>query len=302
VRGTLAQALGDRSLVVGYHLQETGGFVDDAGRTLILPTPGSGLAVTRIDDDGRPLAVLVHDESVLADAGLVDSVAAAARVAVANARLQAETRARAADLDASRRRIVEAGDAQRRRLAEQLRQGAGRRLTTVAALLADVRARDGAGTSGIDALEHELEGARTDLQDFAQGVHPAVLTERGLLPALHVLADRSAVPAELAGEVGAVTPPVETALYFVCSEALANAAKHARATSVRIVLEQRDGTVVLSVEDDGVGGADPARGSGLRGLADRLQALGGDLRVESEPGRGTRLVAAVPSEPAGTAR
>jgi len=169
-------------------------------------------------------------------------------------------------------------------------------------LLAETRESDGAATTEIAALETELGAARRELGEFAQGVHPTVLAEQGLLPALQTLADRSAIPVELAGDAPALAPPVEAAIFFVCSEALANATKHAQATSVRVALRQGDGQVVLEVEDDGVGGADPACGSGLRGLADRVLALGGRLSVESPPGGGTRLEAAVPSERDGTER
>jgi signal transduction histidine kinase len=302
VRAKLAEALGDRSLAVGYRLADTDVYVDDAGDPVEPPTAVSGRVMTPVGTQDEPLAILVHDESVLADPGLLESVAAAARVAVANARLQAEAKAHASELDASRRRIVEAGDAQRRRLAEQLRLGAELRLATVAALLAETRESDGAATTEIAALEAELGEARRELGEFAQGVHPTVLAEQGLLPALQTLAARSAIPVELAGDAPGLAPPAEAAIFFVCSEALANATKHAQATSVRVALRQGDGQVVLEVEDDGVGGADPARGSGLRGLADRVLALGGRLSVESPPGGGTRLEAAVPSERDGTAR
>src|SRR5262249_28074750 len=132
LRAKLARALGDPSLVVGYRLPETGAFVDDAGRPVELPEPGSGRTATAIAERVEQVAVLVHDEALLADRNLVESVAAAARIAVANARLQADSRARAAELEASRRRIVEAADAQRRRLERELREGPERRLERVA--------------------------------------------------------------------------------------------------------------------------------------------------------------------------
>jgi signal transduction histidine kinase len=224
---------------------------------------------------------------------LLASVAAAARVAVANARLQAEARARAAELEASRLRIVKAGDAQRRRLEEELRLGAERRLGSVAALLAGAReaADDGAA---IAALEHELDEARHELREFAQGVHPAALTDGGLMPAIAALADRSPVPVAVRGELGRLSPALEAALFFVCSEALANAAKHADASRITVDVRQEAGRVAVSISDDGVGGADPRGGSGLRGLADRIDALGGRLAVESPPGGGTRVTARLP--------
>jgi signal transduction histidine kinase len=290
LRAKLARALGDPSLVVGYYLPETGSYMDEGGRTAELPAPGSGRAVTTIEDGGEPVAILVHDEGLLADPKLVASVAAAARVAVANARLQAETQAQAAALDASRRRILETGDAQRRRLEEQLRLGPEHRLANVAALLAE------AGSPETRELQTELAETRLELREFAHGVHPRVLGEQGLMPALRALAERSVIPVQIQGEVGTLTPPVEAAAFFVCSEALANAGKHAGAARVVLELHERYDALTLAVTDDGRGGADPLLGTGLRGLEDRVQALGGRLQVTSEPGRGTRLVATLPSE------
>jgi len=295
VRARLAEALGDRTLVVGYRIAESGRYVDDRGERVELPAAGSGRVATPVSKEGEPLAVLVHDESVLADPGLLEPVAAAARVAVANARLQAETKAHAAELGVSRRRIVEAGDAQRRRLADELRLGAARRLETVAALLAESRATDGVAAAEIAVLEAELADARRELREFAQGVHPAVLAERGLMPALARLGDRSPVPVELSGDLPRLPPAIETALFFVCSEALANAAKHSAATRVGIAVEATADQVRLVVADDGRGGADPSLGTGLRGLADRVQALGGRVTVDSPPGSGTRLAAEIPT-------
>jgi signal transduction histidine kinase len=292
LRGKLARALGDPSLVVGYRLPESGAFVDDAGRPVELPLPGSGRAMTAIDDRGERVAMLVHDEELLADRKLVESVAAAARIAVANARLQAEARARAEELEASRRRIVESADAQRRRLERELRRGAERRLEQVAALFAEARASAPPnGAAAIAALEAELGEASRALDEFAHGVHPAALTEGGLMPALALLAERSPVPVEVKGRVERLPVLVEAALFFVCSEALANTAKHAAASRVSIEATERDGRVVVTVADDGVGGASPSAGSGLRGLADRMEALGGRLSVQSPAGGGTRVVA-----------
>ena len=295
LRGKLAQALGDPSLVVGYRLRETGGFVDDAGRPVELPTPASGRALTPIEDGGERIAVLVHDEALLADPDLVESVAAAARIAVTNAHLQAEARARAEELDASRRRIVEAGDAQRRRLEEELSRGAERRLDSVATLLANARTT-AAPTDGaaIEALEADLDAARQELREFAHGVHPAALTEAGLMPALSLLAERSPTPVEVRGQLGKLPAPVEATLFFVCSEALANATKHATGSRVTIDARTLRGRAEVSIADDGVGGAALSGGTGLRGLADRVEALGGTLLVESTPGAGTRVVAEIP--------
>jgi signal transduction histidine kinase len=294
LRAKLARALGDPSLVVGYRLQATGGFVDDAGRPVELPAPDSGRTVTAIDEGGEQVAILVHDEALLADATLVDSVAAAARIAVANARLQAQALARAAELEASRRRIVEAGDEQRRRLERELRVGTRRRLERVAGLLADARRAADSDAEAIAALEADLEEAERELRDFAQGVHPAALAQGGLEPALAVLAERSPVPVQVGGGVGRLSEPIEAALFFVCSESLANVAKHSAASRVSIHSGAEGGRVIVTISDDGIGGADPSRGSGLRGLADRVEALGGRLTVESPPSAGTRVVVELP--------
>ena len=268
--------------------------MDDLGRPVELPESGSGRVATPIDVDGEHLAVLVHDEALLADRQLVDSVAAAARVAVANARLQAEARARADELEASRRRIVEAADAQRRGLERDLRRGAEHRLASVAGLVAEARAAAPAGGDRIATLETDLDDARRELRGFALGVHPAVLTEQGLVPALAVLAEHSVLPVDVRGEIARLPDVVEAALSFVCSEALANVAKHASATRVTIEARAEAGRVTVAVVDDGSGGADPTQGSGLRGLVDRVEALGGRLEVESEPGKGTRVTAEIP--------
>jgi signal transduction histidine kinase len=293
LRVQLARALGDPSLVVGYRLPETGVLVDDAGRPIDLPSSGSGRAVTAIEDRGEQVAVLVHDEHVLADRRLVESVAAAARIAVMNARLQAEALARADELEASRRRIVETADAQRRRLEHELRIGAEARLGNVAALIEDAEATAETDADAIRALAAQLDAARRELREFAHGVHPATLTVDGLMPALVLLAERSPVPVDVRGEVERLPAAIEAALYFVCSEALANVAKHAEAASASIELREEHGRVFVTVVDDGVGGASASRGSGLRGLADRVQALGGEFRVESPPGTGTRVTAEI---------
>jgi len=295
LRDELGRALGDRSLILGYWLPEEGRYVDDVGRPVELPRPGAGKAVTPIAHDREPVAVLVHDEAVLEDQALVEAVASAARIAVSNARLQAEVRARVVELTASRRRIVEAADAQRRRLERELRGGAEQRLTRVERLLAQAHeaANQRAGAQ-LTEIEVELRGARAELRDFAQGIRPSALTEGGLRAALPELAGRAGIPVELEISVGTVPPAVEAAVYFVCAEALANAAKHAEASSVTISISQSSGRLSLTLVDDGVGGAHPGKGSGLRGLTDRVEALGGQLSVRSPIGGGTWLDAMIP--------
>jgi signal transduction histidine kinase len=295
LRDRLADALGDRSLVLGYRLPDRDGYVDDDGRELELPEGDAHRRVTIVRDQGAPVAALVHDADVLADAELVRAVAAAARIAVANARLQAEVRHRVEELEASRRRVVEAGDAERRRLERELREGPERRLREVGALLAQA-GRDGKGhaSATFGETQAELERARTELHEFARGVHPQVLTERGLAAALRDLAARSDVPVHLSAPDARFAPAIEAAAYFVCSEALANVAKYADASSATIEVDVHDGMLALSVRDDGIGGAAFEAGTGLRGLADRVEALGGSLQLASPPDRGTRVRAEIP--------
>ena len=303
LRARLAYALGDRSLAIAYWLPEANVYADERGNPVEFPEAGSpGKAVTVVGEDGEQIAALVHDAAVLDDPGLVDSVARVARIALSNARLRADVRRRVAELDASRHRILEAGDAQRRRLQQQLQAGAGRRLTGVREFvdLAVQEARtssDRAAADRLAAAREDLEEARAELGELAAGIHPALLTERGLGAALAVLADRSPLPVRLAAPCGRLPAIIETAVYFVCSEALANVAKHARATCVDVQVRLAGGLVAVLIADDGTGGADPSAGSGLKGAADRVEALGGRLLVHSPARRGTRLQAEIPLTP-----
>jgi signal transduction histidine kinase len=295
LREHLANALGDRSLVLGYRLRDRDVYVDDRGRELDLPDEGGDRRVTIVRDGGEPVAVLIHDAGVLADHELVESVAAAARIAVGNARLQADIRGQVEELDASRRRVVEAADAERRRLERQLRERAERRLAELEMILGEAqrRATDGPADM-LAATQAKLARARSELREFARGVHPRVVSEGGLPAALRELAARSSVPTELRVPEARFPPAIETAAYFVCSEALANVAKYAGASRAAIDVAQRGDMLVVSVRDDGRGGASIDAGSGLRGLADRVEALGGRLALTSRSGEGTRLAAELP--------
>lgn len=299
LRARLAHALGDRSLVIGYWLPGADEYADERGNRVELPAAGSGRAVTVVEQDGERVAALVHDAAVLDDPGLADSVAQAATIALRNLRLRAEVRHQVAELDASRRRILAAGDAQRRRLQQQLQASAGRRLTGVRELLAQAvqEARtyqDQAAAGGLAAAGKELQEAEAELRELAAGIHPPLLTEQGLGPALAALAERSPVPVRLAGPGKRLPAAIETAVYFVCSEALANVAKHARATRVDVQMRLEGDLMAVVIADDGTGGADPSAGSGLKGVVDRVEALGGRLGVQSQAGQGTRLVAEIP--------
>ena len=202
-------------------------------------------------------------------------------------------------LAASRARIVAAGDAERRRLERNLHDGAQQRLVTTALTLRLAERRldgDPAAVRELLARAHaEVEEAVGELRELARGLHPAVLTDRGLGAALEALASRAPVPVDVVGAPGERLPErVEAAAYYVVSEALTNVAKYARASVVRVEVQRPDDRLVVTVSDDGVGGADAAGGSGLRGLADRVEALGGRLDVASPPGAGTTLRASLP--------
>ena len=217
------------------------------------------------------------------------------------ARLDADLRARVVELRASRARLVEAGDTERRRLERNLHDGAQARLVGVALLLGHARRRVDADPEETAALLDramiELRAGLAELRELARGIHPAVLTERGLEPALHALASRAPVPVmvETDGEQR-LPAPVEAAAYFVISEALANVAKYAQATEATVAVRRRNGCLTVDISDDGIGGADAAEGSGLRGLGDRVAALDGTLSLDSPPGHGTRLHVEIPCE------
>jgi signal transduction histidine kinase len=216
--------------------------------------------------------------------------------------LDAELRASLVELRASRARIVQAGDAERRRLERDLHDGAQSRLVALKLLLSRARLR-ARGTD--DALEamlanalDELDTSLAELRELARGIHPAVLTDQGLEPALQALASRAPVPVTVEADDGDRLPgPVESAAYFVVSEALANVAKYAQATEAAVAVRRENGVVTVDVTDDGIGGADAEHGSGLRGLADRVAALDGTLSLESPAGGGTRLHAEIPVRP-----
>jgi signal transduction histidine kinase len=296
LRGELSRALGDPSLEIGYWLPERGAFVDAEGHVLALPDPGSGRSVTVVEHDGEPVAVLLHDSAVLEDPGLLEAVTSAAQLAVSNARLQGEVQARVEELAASRRRILDARDEERRRLERRLHEGAEQRLGELAVTLRHGRrsASDERTRQQIARTEDQLARTLEELRRLAHGLHPRILSEHGLEAALVALASEFPVPVEI--DVTGSQPPLRVGVvaYFVCAEALANVAKHAAAARVTVAVAVGEGRVRVEVSDDGVGGADPARGSGLRGLADRVETIGGTLQVESAPGHGTRLAAEIP--------
>jgi signal transduction histidine kinase len=298
LRDALSRSLGDPTLRLAYWVSETRGFVDLKGRPFELPWEGSSQVATMVERDGERVAALVHDASLREEPELLRAVTSAASLALENERLHAELRVHVDDLRESRARIVEAGDAERRRLERNLHDGAQQRLVSMSLQLRLVEAKlrtDPEHAAPLVALvRDELTEALEELRELARGIHPAILSDHGLGPALEVVAKRSTVPVKLSATEERMPAPVEAAIYYVVSEALTNVAKYAQATRVTVEVARTEGRAVIAISDDGVGGADPERGSGLRGLADRIAALDGRLHVDSAPSRGTRIYADIP--------
>jgi signal transduction histidine kinase len=292
VRDALARALHDDSLQVAYWLPMRRSYVDEAGRPVELPDDGR--SVTKLDD----IAAIVHDPEL--DPRLVEAAGAAARLALHNARLQADVSAQLAKVQESRRRIVTAGDEERRKIERNLHDGAQQRLVALALELRIAQRQFGVDDAELEAIlagaVSELQVAVEELRELARGLHPAVLTEEGLAGALESLAARTPLPVQIESAPDERLPSeIEAAAYFVACEAITNAVKHAHATEIRVSARRLNGRLVIEVEDDGDGGAHQnGSGSGLRGLLDRVEAHGGTLRIESEPGEGTRVIGELP--------
>jgi signal transduction histidine kinase len=298
VRDAVARALRDPSLTLSFWLPEFGCYVDLDGRPV--DTSGqNGRASTPIDRDGTQVAMLMHDPALPDEPELLAAVTAAVGMALDNARLQAELRARLDELRGSRARILEAGLQERQRLERNLHDGAQQRLIALSVELAVLEADsvDSEARVRLDQARSEIAASLEELRDVARGLHPAVVSGHGLAVALESLAARAPLPVRLTVAVeGRMPEAVEIAAYYVVSESLANVAKHANASSATVEVRRAGGQAVIVVTDDGIGGADTELGSGLRGLADRVEALDGVLRVWSPPGGGTRLRAEIPCE------
>jgi len=284
LRSRLADALGDPSLVMGFPTPARDVVVDDGGRPVDL-TPAPGRTVTPILDGERQLAFLIHDPAAVSDPQLLVSVTALARVALTNVRLRAEVQAHLVEVAASRRRLLDVEDAERARLGDELRAGPQLRLDHIAALLRD-------GTTA--EVARQVGAARQSVRDFAHGIHPRLLSECGLSAALGELASGATLPVDLDLAAGRWPETVELTTSFVCAEALTNIAKYASASRASVRTTASDEHLVVEIRDDGIGGADDAGGSGLRGLADRVEALGGQLRISSPLGTGTTISAVIP--------
>jgi signal transduction histidine kinase len=294
LRDALADALGDPTLQLAYWLPERAEWIDADGAPFPLP---DDRVCTPVEHDGEPVAMLIYAAALAEEPELVRAVGGAAGLALENERLGAQLRANVQELRASRARLVESTDAARRRIERDLHDGAQQQLVALALALRRTRSRldrdpRAAGVM-LDAAMSDLDGAMRELRELARGIHPAVLSDHGLGAALEALAQRVPLPVEIAPLPDARLPePVEAAVYFVVAEALTNVTRYAHATRADVIVTL-DGDVEVQVSDDGIGGADPTKGSGLRGLADRVAALDGRLEVDSPPGRGTTVRARI---------
>jgi signal transduction histidine kinase len=297
----IASALHDPTLRLLYWLPDRHVFVDVAGIQTPLPAEADDRGVTILEHDGEPVAALLHQAALSEQRDLLAAVATTARMTIENELLHARVQTQLAEVRASRARIVQSGDAERRRVERNLHDGAQQRLVNLSLALGIVRSQVGTATAeqlttALDEATEQLRLALAELRELARGIHPMILTEAGLGPALTTLATGSPIPATVVAVPSErLAGSIEETAYYVAAEALANTAKHARATSVQISAQQLDGQLVVEVGDDGVGGADPD-GWGLRGLGDRVAALDGDLRIDSPAGKGTRITARLPCE------
>ena len=295
---SLRRALGDPSLSLALWSRPAHAYVTPEGLPMQLPA-GADRAVTHLDGEDGPLAAMVHDPALAEQRQLIDGVRAVARLALENERLHAEVKAQLEEVRASRQRIVSAADDERRRVERNLHDGAQQRLVSLSLALgmAESKAADASPevAATLAAAGAELREAISELRELARGIHPAILTEAGLGPALQSLAEHAPVPVALSSRLnGRLSPVVEATAYFVVAEALTNVAKHAGATAATVRADVVDGTLRIRVADNGVGGADPRRGAGIRGLVDRVAALGGSLHVADDAAGGTRLEAEIP--------
>jgi signal transduction histidine kinase len=297
LRDALARALRDPSLALVYWLPEYESWADVDGKHAELPAPDERRIATLIEHAGAPIAALVHDPSLEDEPELLAAVSAAAEIALENSRLQVELQARLEELKESRARVIEVGQRERQRLERNLHDGAQQRLIALSlelSLLEEQLADDQGARQRLEQARQEIATSLEELRAVARGLHPAVVSEHGLAVALETMAARAPVPVRLTVDPERLPEPLEVAAYYVVSESLANIGKHARASSATIDIARKQDVLVVEVTDDGIGGADSERGSGLRGLADRVEALGGRLRVWTPLGGGTRVRAEIP--------
>lgn len=298
LRNALREALGDPGLDIVYLRVGSSGWIDERGRDMTAPVETDGRAVTPIARDGMPIAALVHDPALLRRPDRLHAAVDVAALAFENEQCRAVLRAEVAELRASRTRILEAVDLERRRAERDLHDGAQQHLAGTALMLQLAGRRSDVDPELASLLEEaggHLAAAIAELRDLARGMHPAIVAAAGLTGALESLAERPGLPVDLRVDVPVPVPgQVELGAYYVVAEALANTAKHADASHVVVRAAATATALEVTVTDDGRGGATPAGASGLRGLTDRVAALGGRLDVDSVEGTGTTISASFP--------
>jgi signal transduction histidine kinase len=296
----LADALGDPTLEVCFRRPGTDDYVDADGHPVPVPAAGpagasttAGRAVTPVARRGELLAALVHDPDLASQRSLVDAVVAAARLALENGQLHAARRAQLEEVRASRARIVAAADMERARIQRDLHDGVQNKLLT-AALLVGQAVLDTPGHPLLEQAGTQLGEARAELRQLTEGIHPPALTGQGLAAVVETLAERAPIPVRFRVPARRWPEGVERTAYFVINEALANVYKHAAATYAAVLVSMSGDHLLVDIIDNGQGDADPGRGTGLRGLKDRVAALGGTLRITCRPGLGTQIRAELP--------
>ena len=287
----LAAAVGDPTIAVGYWSSDTGGYLDDRGEPLTQDIPDGSVA-SAIDDGPDPMAVVIHRRASLDDPEVVETIRAALRLATSNVAMQLSTRQRVDELAASRRRIIHTIEAERDELEHAVRDRVEPLLDVVADTLADLDRQ--VSEPLVRQLRDEVDAARTDLGAFARGLHPRSLEDEGLGAALRALPTVRRASTTMNVPDERFDREIETAVYFVCVEALTNIAKHAHAQHIHVDVTADDGVIAATIEDDGSGSADASRGSGLHGIADRVASVGGCLQIDTGPKGGTRVRAVIP--------
>ncbi|MGH2906047.1 MAG: sensor histidine kinase [Solirubrobacterales bacterium] len=303
VRDALAETLQDPTLEFAFWLPNRQQYVDADGHPVALPGPESGRLTQLVERDGEPIASIIFDEAISDQSELVRTAGNAAALVLENERLDAELRARVDELQHSRARLVEASDVERKRIERNLHDGAQQHLVSLALSLAmaqsKLQSRPDEAAELIEQSINDLAQATDDLHELASGIHPVILSERGLAAAIETLADRAPIAVKLTGVPEARLPnQIESTLYFVVAEALTNVAKYSEATGAVVRFVETEAAVIVEIQDDGIGGADARSGTGLRGLGDRVAALDGELSVDSKPGEGTTIRAAIRREDA----
>jgi signal transduction histidine kinase len=297
LQAAVARALGDPTVDVGIWSAENGRYLRADGERIEVPDGPDRRAATFLEDEGQPVAVLVHDAALAYDPQFVQGVGAVTRLAIENERLAAAVQTQLEEVQASRARIMAASDAERQRIERNLHDGAQQRLVTLSLELRLLREKLEGEPDLAQMVDETLDGlgvALTELRELAQGLHPSVLTDHGLASALEFLAERAPLPVTISAPRERLPAAVEATAYYIAAEALTNVAKYARANRATILVVRKNGRLRIEVVDDGAGGADPRKGTGLRGLADRVAAIDGHLHVESRPGAGTRVSADLP--------